>query len=365
MENDLDSRSTEHPNAAPDFSNWSCPLPLADYPAIVMGHGGGGKLGAELVEHLFVPAFRNPMLENLGDAGVFDLATARLAMSTDSFVVQPLFFPGGSIGALAVNGTVNDLAVSGADPKFLSASFILEEGFPLNQLAAIVQAMADAAATAGVQIVTGDTKVVERGHGDGCYINTAGVGLLREGITVGPHRAEAGDAILVSGTIGDHGMAIMSVREGLEFESQIRSDCAALNSMIATVLDGAGSAVHAMRDPTRGGLASTLNEIAAASRVGIAIDERALPVRAEVQSACELLGLDPVYVANEGKAVFFVAPAAAERVLAILHAHPLGSEAALIGYATAEHPGMLVARTQMGANRVIPMQIGEQLPRIC
>jgi hydrogenase expression/formation protein HypE len=355
----------EAPNAAADFSNWSCPLPLADYPSIVMGHGGGGKLGAELVEHLFVPAFRNPALENLGDAAVLDLATGRLAMSTDSFVVQPLFFPGGSIGALAVNGTVNDLAVSGADPKFLSASFILEEGFPLNQLAAIVRAMADAASGAGVQIVTGDTKVVERGHGDGCYITTAGVGILRDGISVGPHRAEAGDAILVSGTIGDHGMAIMSVREGLEFESQIRSDCAALNSLIASVLDTGGSAIHAMRDPTRGGLASTLNEIAAASRVGIAIDERALPVRAEVQAACELLGLDPVYVANEGKAVFFVAPAAAEQILAILRAHPLGSEAALIGYATAEHPGMLVARTQMGANRVIPMQIGEQLPRIC
>ncbi len=250
----------------PDFSNWSCPLPLADYPTIVMGHGGGGKLGNELVEHLFLPAFRNPELENLGDAAVLDLGGGRLAMSTDSFVVQPLFFPGGSIGELAVNGTVNDLAVSGAEPKFLSASFILEEGFPLAQLAAIVEAMARAAATAGVKIVTGDTKVVERGHGDGCYINTAGIGLLRPGISVGPHRAQPGDAILVSGTIGDHGMAIMSVREGLEFESQIRSDCAALNGMIAEVLAAAGAAVHAMRDPTRGGLASTLNEIAAGLR---------------------------------------------------------------------------------------------------
>jgi hydrogenase expression/formation protein HypE len=356
---------TDAPNAAPDFANWSCPLPLADYPEIVMGHGGGGKLGSELVEHLFLPAFRNPALENLGDAALFDLAGGHLAMSTDSFVVRPLFFPGGSIGALAVNGTVNDLAVSGADPKMLSASFILEEGFPLSQLAAIVQAMSDAAAIARVQIVTGDTKVVERGHGDGCYINTAGIGVQREGITVGPHRAQPGDAILVSGTIGDHGMAIMSVREGLEFESQIRSDCAALNGLIATVLEAAGSAVHAMRDPTRGGLASTLNEIAASSGVGIAIDERALPVRTEVQSACELLGLDPVYVANEGKVVFFVAPDAADRILAIIRAHPLGMEAARIGYATAEHPRMLVARTQMGSNRVIPLQIGEQLPRIC
>ncbi len=349
----------------PDFSNWTCPLPLRDYPAIVMGHGGGGKLGNELVEHLFLPAFRNPALENLGDAAVLDLDSGRLAMSPDSFVVQPLFFPGGSIGALAVNGTVNDLAVSGADPKFLSASFILEEGFPLEQLAAVVQAMADAATTAGVRIVTGDTKVVERGHGDGCYINTAGVGVLRPGITVGPHRAQAGDAILVSGMIGDHGMAIMSVREGLDFESPIRSDCAALNGMIAEVLAAVGNAVHVMRDPTRGGLASTLNEIATSSGVGIEIDEKSLPVRLEVQSACDLLGLDPVYVANEGKAVFFVAPEAAGKVLEVLRAHPLGRDAARIGQVTAQHPRMLVARTGMGANRVIPTQIGEQLPRIC
>ncbi|MFP5206700.1 MAG: hydrogenase expression/formation protein HypE, partial [Acidobacteriota bacterium] len=244
-----------------------------------MGHGGGGKLGNELVEHLFLPAFRNPALDDLGDAAVLELGGARLALSTDSFVVQPLFFPGGSIGELAVNGTVNDLAVSGAEPKYLSAGFILEEGFPLAQLAAIVDAMARAAATAGVRIVTGDTKVVERGHGDGCYINTAGVGILRPGIAVNPKNAKSDDAVLVSGTLGDHGMAIMSVREGLEFESPIRSDCAALNGMIAAVLASAGSAVHAMRDPTRGGLASTLNEIAAASGTGIEIDEAALPIR--------------------------------------------------------------------------------------
>jgi hydrogenase expression/formation protein HypE len=349
----------------PDFSNWTCPLPLKDYPTIVMGHGGGGKLGTELVEHLFLPAFRNPALENLGDAAVLDLGGARLAISTDSFVVQPLFFPGGSIGELAVNGTVNDLAVSGAVPRMLSAGFILEEGFALAQLGAIVQAMAKAAAIAGVQIVTGDTKVVERGHGDGCYINTAGVGVMREGVNVGPHRVRTGDVILVSGTIGDHGMAIMSVREGLEFESQIRSDCAALNGMITAVLDAAGSAVRAMRDPTRGGLASTLNEIAQASDVGVVIDEAKVPVRAEVQSACELLGLDPLYVANEGKAVFFVAANAADVVLEALRAHPLGRDAAKIGQATGEHKGMLVARTAMGASRVVAMQIGEQLPRIC
>ena len=356
---------SEELTAAPDFSSWSCPLPLAGYPTIVMGHGGGGKLGNELVEHLFLPAFRNAALENLGDAAVLSLAHGRVAMSTDSFVVQPLFFPGGSIGELAVNGTVNDLAVSGASPKYLSASFILEEGFPLAQLAAIVEAMARAAAIAGVAIVTGDTKVVERGHGDGCYINTAGIGLIRPGVTVGPHRAQPGDAIVVSGTIGDHGMAIMSVREGLEFESQIRSDCAALNGMISAVLDVLPGSVHAMRDPTRGGLASTLNEIAQASGVGIAIEEARLPVRTEVQSACELLGLDPVYVANEWKVVFFVEPEAAEAVLALLRAHPLGSNAAVIGQVTAEHQGMLVARTAMGSNRVIAQQIGEQLPRIC
>lgn len=365
MANDIQYEQNRYEQGAPDFSAWSCPLPLADYPTIVMGHGGGGKLGNELIEHLFLPAFRNPALENLGDAAVIDVGSGRIAMSTDSFVVQPLFFPGGSIGALAVNGTVNDLAVSGAIPKFLTAGFILEEGFPLAQLAAIVQEMASAAAVAGVQIVTGDTKVVERGHGDGCYINTAGVGLLREGITVGPHRAQPDDAILISGTIGDHGMAIMSVREGLEFESQIRSDCAALNGMIAEVLAARGGAIHAMRDPTRGGLASTINEIAQASDVGMVIDERSLPVRPEVQSACELLGLDPVYVANEGKVVFFVAPGAADEVLAVLRDHPLGRNAARIGTVTSEHKRMLVARTAMGANRVISIQIGEQLPRIC
>jgi hydrogenase expression/formation protein HypE len=348
-----------------DFSNWSCPLPLADYPTIVMGHGGGGKLGNELVEHLFLPAFRNPALENLGDAALLEAGPGRLAMSADSFVIRPLFFPGGCIGELAVHGTVNDLAVSGAIPRYLSAGFILEEGFPLVQLAEIVQRMAAAAAAAGVQIVTGDTKVVERGHGDGCYIHTAGVGLLRPGITVGPRRAQPGDAILVSGTLGDHGMAILSVREGLEFESPIRSDCASLNGMIGAVLDAVGPAVHAMRDPTRGGLASTLNEIAAASNVGIEIDETRLPVRPEVQAACELLGLDPVYVANEGKAVFFVAPEAAEAALAAFRSHPLGQQAARIGHVTSVHPRMLIARTAMGANRVIPLQIGEQLPRIC
>lgn len=348
-----------------DLTNWSCPLPLRDYPSIVMGHGGGGKLSAELVEHLFLPAFRNDALANLGDASVLARIPGRLAFSTDSFVVRPLFFPGGTIGDLAVNGTVNDLAVSGARPLYLSASFILEEGFPIADLARIVDRMAAAAKAAGVQIVTGDTKVVDRGHGDGVYINTAGVGVLSDGVNVGPNRAQPGDAVLVSGFLGDHGMAIMSVREGLEFESVIESDCAPLHELAALVLAAGGKAVHVMRDPTRGGIASSLNEIAHASKVGVTIEERSLPVRPQVQSACELLGLDPVFVANEGKMVVLAEERAADAVLAAMREHPLGRHAARIGAATSAHPGMLVARTAIGANRVIPMQIGEQLPRIC
>jgi hydrogenase expression/formation protein HypE len=349
----------------PDFSNWSCPLPLRDYPTIVMGHGGGGKLSAELIEHLFVPAFRNDALANLGDASIVPLAGDRLAFSTDSFVVRPLFFPGGSIGELAVNGTVNDLAVSGARPLYLSVGMILEEGFALNALGQIVEDMAKAARTAGVQIVTGDTKVVERGHGDGCYINTAGVGLVRVGVEVGPSRAQPDDVILVSGTIGDHGMAIMSVREGLAFETTLRSDTAALNGMIEQILEVGGAAVHVMRDPTRGGVASSLNEIAAASRLGMLIEEKSVPVHPDVRAACELLGMDPVYVANEGKVLVFVAADRAPAVLEAMRRHPLGKDSAMIGKVVEKHPGMIVARTAIGASRVIAMQIGEQLPRIC
>ena len=349
----------------PDFSNWSCPLPLRDYPSIVIGHGGGGKLSAELVEHLFLPAFRNEALAGLGDASVLSAMPGRLAFSTDSFVVRPLFFPGGSIGELAVNGTVNDLAVSGARPLYLSAGFILEEGLPLAELAKIVEQMAVAARNAGIQIVTGDTKVVEKGHGDGVYINTAGIGTLVDGLQLGPALVRPGDALLVSGYIGDHGMAIMSVREGLEFETEIRSDCAALHELIADALRAGGGSIHAMRDPTRGGLASTLNEIAGSANVGVVIQEQMLPVRTEVQAACDLLGMDPLYVANEGKVAIFVAAEAAEAVLDALRRHPLGRDAALIGHATDQHPGMVVAKTAMGTNRVVPMQIGEQLPRIC
>jgi hydrogenase expression/formation protein HypE len=340
-------------------------LPLSDYPNIVIGHGGGGKLSSELIEHLFVPAFRNAALENLGDASILARPAGRIAMSTDSFVVQPLFFPGGSIGTLAVNGTVNDLSMSGAQPLHLSAGFILEEGFPIADLGRIAQDMAVAARAAGVEIVTGDTKVVERGHGDGCYINTAGVGVVPEGLDIGPSRVRPGDAILVSGTIADHGMAIMSVRQGLEFETTILSDCAALYTLAQAVLDAGGDGVHAMRDPTRGGLGATLHEIAQASNVGIAIEESQLPVRPEVQAACDLLGLDPLFVANEGKMVAFVESRVAARVLEAMRAHPLGRNAVVVGAAVADHRRMMVARTVIGAHRVIPAQIGEQLPRIC
>jgi len=347
-----------------NFENWTCPLPLQDYPSVVIGHGGGGKLSAELVEHLFLPAFRNSVLENLGDSSVIAAPAGRLAFSTDSFVVKPLFFPGGSIGDLAVNGTVNDLAMSGATPLYLSAGFIVEEGFPMTSLAQIVQRMAAAAERAGVQVITGDTKVVERGHGDGCYINTAGIGVLADGLRIGPALAQPGDVVILSGSIGDHGMAIMSVRESLEFETTIESDCAALNGLVADMLD-ASADIHVLRDPTRGGVASSLNEIAGQSKVGISIDETKIPVKPEVASACELLGMDPIYVANEGKLLAIVAAHAAEAILARMQAHPLGAGARIIGMVTANHPGMLVAKTGIGGTRVIPMQIGEQLPRIC
>ncbi|MCC6343701.1 MAG: hydrogenase expression/formation protein HypE [Bryobacterales bacterium] len=349
---------------SPDFDSLTCPAAPRDYPNIVIAHGGGGRLSAELVEQLFLPAFRNEALEDLGDSAVLHPPPGRVAFSTDSFVVRPLFFPGGCIGDLAVNGTINDIAMSGAMPLYLSAGFILEEGFPMASLVGIAERMAKAAREAGVQIVAGDTKVVERGHGDGCYINTSGFGVLPEGLRIGPAMAQPGDAVLISGTAGDHGMAIMSVREGLEFGSLIESDCAALHTMARRILD-ATPHVHVLRDPTRGGVASALNEIAAKSNAGIVIDERNLPVQPAVQAACELLGLDPVYVANEGKLLAIVAPEAADAALAAMKAHPLGGNAAILGEVTSRHPGMVLARTAIGGTRVIPMQIGEQLPRIC
>ncbi|MBE7555950.1 MAG: hydrogenase expression/formation protein HypE [Anaerolineales bacterium] len=347
-----------------NFEGWSCPLPLRDHPNIILGHGGGGKLSAELIEHLFLPAFQNDLLGNLGDSTILSLNGTRLAMSTDSFVVRPLFFPGGNIGELAINGTVNDISMSGARPLYLSAGFILEEGLPLDTLGRIVESMAAAAQAAGVMLVTGDTKVVDKGHGDGVYINTSGIGLVPDELEIGPHQARPGDVVLLSGTIGDHGMAIMSVREGLEFETTIESDTAALNGLVAAML-AASPAIHVLRDPTRGGVASSLNEIAQRSGVGIQIDENKIPVNPAVRSACELLGMDPIFVANEGKLIAIVPPGSAEAVLAAIRQHPLGRQAAVIGRVVEQHPGMLVARTGIGGTRVVAMQIGEQLPRIC
>ncbi len=353
----------------PDFSQFTCPAPLRDRPQIVLGHGGGGALSQDLIEHVFLPAFGNPVLDRLGDSSVLDLAPhlaggGRLAFSTDSYVVRPLVFPGGSIGDLAVHGTVNDLAMSGARPLYLSAGFILEEGLPIADLVGIVARMAAAARAAGVAIVTGDTKVVERGHGDGVYINTAGIGVVPPGIDLGPKQVVPGDAILVSGTLGDHGMAIMSVREGLEFEAAITSDTAPLHGLVAAMLE-ACPAIRLLRDPTRGGVATSLNEIAALADVGIEIDEAAIPVSPLVASACEILGLDPLQVANEGKLLAVVPAAAAGDVLAAMQAHEHGRAATPLGRVVAHHPGRVALRTTLGGSRVIPLPLGEQLPRIC
>jgi len=344
---------------------FECRLPLRDYPTVTLGHGSGGRLSADLVEHLFLPAFDNAALRARGDGAVISIADMRLAISTDSFVVRPLFFPGGNIGELAVNGTVNDLAMCGAVPLHLSASFILEEGFELAQLNAIAHAMGEAAARAGVSIVTGDTKVVEKGHGDGVFINTTGIGVIPAGVHLAAERVRTGDVVLLSGTIGDHGMAIMSVREGLAFEAPIQSDTAPLHTLVQALLHLNAEAVHLMRDPTRGGVAAALNEIAQQARVGIVLDERAIPVRPAVSAACEMLGLDPLYVANEGKLIAIVAREHAEAMLAALRAHPLGEAAAIIGEVTDQHPGLVAMRTRIGATRVVPMPQGELLPRIC
>jgi hydrogenase expression/formation protein HypE len=339
-------------------------MPLRDHPNIVLGHGGGGKLSAELVEHLFLPALKNEILNNLGDSAVLHLNGGRLAFSTDSFVVHPLFFPGGNIGDLAINGTVNDIAMSGAQPLYLSAGFILEEGLPLETLGQIAQTMGVAARKAGVTLVAGDTKVVDKGHGDGVYINTSGFGLIPAGVEIAPNRARPGDMVIVSGEIGNHGIAIMRVREGLQFETTIETDSAPLNSLVAEML-AVSKEIHVLRDPTRGGVASALNEIARASQVGIVLNERKLPVAPPVRAACELLGLDPLYVANEGKLIAIAPEAVAEPLLAGMQQHPDGARAMIVGQVTEQHPGMVVAKTGIGGTRVVDMQVGEQLPRIC
>ena len=353
---------------------WTCPRPLQNYPTIVMGHGAGGKMMADLIEHLFAPAFDNEWLAQMGDATALDLPAGKTAFTTDSFVVSPLFFPGGNIGELAVYGTVNDLAMRGAKPLYLSAGFILEEGLPMERLGNIVTAMAAACKKAGVKIATGDTKVVQKGHGDGIYINTSGLGVIPAGVDIGPANAKPGDVVLVSGTMGDHGIAIMSVREGLTFETEIRSDTAPLNGLVEAMMKAACKGgdeptplqpIHCLRDATRGGLAAVLNELAGSSNMGIEFDERKVPIRPEVNAACEMLGLDPLYIANEGKLVAIVAEDVAEMVLSAMRQHEYGTGAAIIGRVVSEHPGMVTAKTSIGGTRVVDVPAGELLPRIC
>ncbi|MBN1580681.1 MAG: hydrogenase expression/formation protein HypE [Anaerolineae bacterium] len=335
---------------------------------ITMAHGSGGELGHELVEQIFVKHFNNAVLAELNDAAILRITGNKprdIAFTTDSYVISPLFFPGGDIGKLSVCGTVNDLAVTGARPLYLSAGFIIEEGLQLDTLEHIVASMAETARAAGVQIVTGDTKVVDRGAADELFINTAGVGVFEGNKPLSPRHLQPGDAILVSGTMGDHGMAIMIQREGLAFNSLLTSDCAPLNGLIADLLAACPATVRCMRDPTRGGLTATLNEWAAAANVGIEIKEGSIPLREQVRGACEFLGLDPLYVANEGKVVIAVTPNAAQDALTALQDHQLGRDAAIIGRVTDEHPGRVALRTVLGARRILRMLVGEQLPRIC
>jgi hydrogenase expression/formation protein HypE len=343
----------------------ACPVPLSESTRVLLGHGSGGKLSAALVRDRFLPRFTNPTLAALGDAAVLDAPGGRLVVSTDSFVVAPLEFPGGNIGTLAVHGTVNDVAMMGATPRWLTAGFVLEEGLPFDVLDRILDAMAEAAHADGIIIVAGDTKVVERGKADGLFINTTGIGTQPADFRPAPDRIRPGDAVLVSGAIGRHGMAVMAAREGLRFETTITSDTACLAPLVALLRDRVGVGVHTLRDPTRGGVASTLNELAQASRVGIELDERALPVPGPVAAACAVLGLDPLYVANEGLLVAFVAADRAETALATLRSHPLGAGAVRIGTATDAHPGLVTMRTGIGGRRIVDLLPGDQLPRIC
>jgi hydrogenase expression/formation protein HypE len=348
----------------------ACPLPYTKYDHIMLGHGSGGLLSAELIQRLFIPGFGNDVLAAIEDQAIVPVPGPRgrgatqIALTTDSFVVRPLFFPGGDIGVLAVNGTINDLAVGGAHPLYLTAAFILEEGLPISELKRIVDSMHRACAAAGVALVAGDTKVVDRGKGDKVFITTTGVGLVPEGRKLSIRAARPGDQIVISGTIGDHGIAIMSVREGIEFETVLESDTAPLSGLVRVMLEACPS-IRALRDPTRGGISSTLNELAEASRVGVELREAAIPIRREVRGACELLGLDPLYVANEGKLIA-VAPAAdAETLVRAMRAHPLGRDAAIIGEVVAAHPGMVTMHSLVGGQRVVTLLLGEQLPRIC
>ena len=352
------------PPVAIDPADWVCPLPLRETKRILLGHGGGGVLSEELIENLFLPAFGR-VTGAARDSALLDVAGGRIALTTDSYVVQPLFFPGGNIGDLAVNGTINDLACSGAQPVGLTAGFILEEGLELDVLGAVAETMGKAAAAAGVGIVTGDTKVVAKGSADGLFVNTAGVGVVPAGVHIGPERARPGDHIIVSGNLGEHGVAIMSVREGIDFGTVVTTDSAPLHRLVAAMLAAGGAAVHTLRDPTRGGLVASVVEIARGASVGIELDLAAIPVPETVSSACSFLGLDPLQVANEGKMVAFVDPSHSEGVLEAMRARPEGADAAIIGRVVGEHPGMVVGKTPFGTTQVIERQLGEQLPRIC
>ena len=341
-----------------------CPAPLDASDRVQLGHGSGGKMSASLLRERFLPALGNHVLALLGDGAVVSVAGAEVVVSTDTFVVSPLEFPGGNIGSLAVHGSLNDVAMMGARPVCLSAGFVLEEGLSLEVLDRIVRSMADAASVAGVPVVAGDTKVVERGKADGLYINTTCIGAADPQFRPSPQCARAGDAVIVSGAIGRHGMAIMAAREGLAFETTITSDSASLAGLVDD-LRTARVDVHVLRDPTRGGVASALNEIAAASRVGVEIDESALPVPDDVRAACEVLGLDPLYVANEGILLAFIPQREAERALGALRSHPLGEGAVQIGRVIAQHPGVVALRTSLGGTRIVDLLPGDQLPRIC
>jgi hydrogenase expression/formation protein HypE len=348
----------------------SCPIPIQQYPTVLLAHGGGGKLMHQLIEQMFVPMFGNSTLNVRQDAATVTLSSQKLAFTTDSYVVRPLFFPGGDIGSLAVNGTINDLAMVGARPLYLSVAFILEEGLPMETLWRIVQSMQQAAQTANVQIITGDTKVVDRGNGDGIFINTAGIGVIEHSQTIAPQSVQPGDVLLLNGDLGRHGIAIMAVREGLEFETTIESDSAPLTAIVLKLLE-AGVEIHCMRDLTRGGLASALNEIAEAAGVEIAIAETQIPVNEEVQGACEILGFDPLYVANEGRFVAFVPQKDAERALAIMrsdhneHSSTFKNHACIIGHVIGKASGMVTMKSKIGAQRMVDMLSGDQLPRIC
>jgi hydrogenase expression/formation protein HypE len=342
----------------------SCPIPISDYPHILLAHGGGGSLMHQLLEKMFLPAFRNPQLEMRHDGAVLGFGDRRLALTTDSYVVRPLFFPGGDIGTLAVDGTVNDLAMCGARPLYLSAGFIIEEGLSMDTLWRIVRSMELAARAASVEIVTGDTKVVDKGKGDGLFINTAGIGIIEPGVDVRPGRIRPGDVVLLSGDVGRHGVAVLLAREELAIEAAIESDLAPLAEPVMKLLD-AGVEIHCLRDLTRGGLATGLVELSRAAELGFRIDERAIPVHEDVTGVCELLGLDPLYVANEGRFVAVVSPDSAELALDVMRSHPLGSEAAVIGQVTQQSPGRVSLRSAIGATRALDLLSGEQLPRIC